>query len=152
MARKLTHGTFNKIREDLRNTTDTQAKIASRYGISASTVSWVNITRTWENYLANKKGKSPLRGTVTRPAGKPQSKQIAGVETRHRTSVKSPEVVIDYALRRLREINPCSSHHLALEMLKDENIELQSSNHRLSVLLIILIILLPVSVVIGWIF
>lgn len=70
--RKVTRSLFFSIRDALRDTGDNQKKIADFYSVGASTVSRVNICRTWENYLADRDSDRPVRrSTLKRP--KPES-------------------------------------------------------------------------------
>lgn len=71
-TRKVTRKVFYGIQAALKNTKDTQKKIADSFGVGASTVSRINICRTWENYLAERDSDRPVRrSTLKRP--KPES-------------------------------------------------------------------------------
>lgn len=58
---------FHAIARQLKDTQRTQADIAADYNVSASTVSWINQTGNWGNYLANIRAAKPLRQRVKSP-------------------------------------------------------------------------------------
>jgi len=65
MARIKKH-VFDAISRELKNTDHprSQADIAADYQVSSSTVSAVNLARTWGNFRAGIRAKSPLRSPV----------------------------------------------------------------------------------------
>lgn len=85
MPRKIFKAKFDAIRNDLLNTTHPQQVIGQRHAVSASTVSAINIARTWGNYLNGTTAKTPLRAPV-KPlkASKVQRAKDAGLHPHDR--------------------------------------------------------------------
>lgn len=63
-ARKLKRIEFFAIKRELQSTHRRQADIAADYGFGTSTVSRINRSVTWENYVAGKIADKPLRRPV----------------------------------------------------------------------------------------
>lgn len=57
---------FFAIKRDLASTNRRIEDIANDYPVGASTVSYINRTVTWDNYLANVIAKSPIRGRAVK--------------------------------------------------------------------------------------
>lgn len=67
-TRKITRRMFFAIKRDLASTNRRISDIAADYPVGSSTVSLVNRTVTWENYLAKRIARSPIRGRAVKPS------------------------------------------------------------------------------------
>lgn len=102
--RKLTRIKFFAIRRELESTNRRQEDIAADYDVSSTTVSLVNKTRTWENFLVGKSSVKPVRsGRVSSKDPVVRKEKAAKAELHPVTREERQEKTIAEKLQEARE-------------------------------------------------
>lgn len=107
-SRTLKRNVFNAIRKELLESDRAQYAIGADYGVSASSVSTVNVEGTWENHLVAKKAKRTLtqrRKAEVKAKTKVEQARTAGLHPH--TKVDRDEEQIAINLEKL-EATPTS--------------------------------------------